>query len=120
MRLYESMPSFIKNEARDSDQGERVHECGQHTGAMVAVGFYVIRGSGLKPEADRGQRDRESVGEIMSRVRDQSQAVGANAGEGLDRDKQDGRPKGPLQDLSSAMVVAVVVQIVSRNSILIP
>ena len=85
--MQKTIPGFPENERRDHYQRERIHERRQDSCAMVAEGLYSIGGLELEPKRNRGQHQRQGIGEIVSGIRQQRQAASPKARNHLDHDK---------------------------------
>jgi len=96
-RLRKAMNRLDGDPTRNEDQRERVEECRENAGTLVAEGFFVGGGTGLEPDGDEGEHDGERVGGVMSGFRDQGEGVGSQAGKQREHHIRNGGDKGEAQ-----------------------
>ena len=77
----ETMHGFDGNANRDDDQGERIDECGEHAGALVAEGFLVRCGTALEVHGDEGEQQSQGVRDVVAGFRDQRERMSMQTGE---------------------------------------
>jgi len=103
--VAQAFPGFPEDPGGDAHQGKRVYKRGQHTGAVIAVGFDGVGRFGLDVKGDCRQDQGQSVGEIVAGIGEESQTVGPQAGDDLDHDEQKRNDERPLQGLPGAVMV---------------
>src|SRR5438270_7675212 len=84
-RVPHSKKSLIKDVKGNCDQGQRIDEGGQYSGAMVAKSLGGAGRASLDKYRDPRQQQSQQVGYVVAGFRKQSQTVGPNPGK--ERDK---------------------------------
>ena len=79
-----------------------VDQRGQHSGAVVAVGFRGIRWSRVQIDRDQRQQQSQKIGEIVSRLGQQGQGVGPDTRHHQQHDVSQRYPERDLENASRA------------------
>ena len=93
-RRDEALVGFIENKDRDDHQRSGIRQRGQDPCTLVTVGASRLGGLGRQPHGKPTQSEREYVGEVVSRVREQSQAVRPPASNRFDDNEGRGQREG--------------------------
>ena len=74
--MLESPERFVKNEKRDRNERTRIDQRGQHSRTLISVGLARVGRTRLEVNRHQGKQQSEKVGEIVSRLGEQSQLMG--------------------------------------------
>ena len=88
--MKEAFERLIEKAQRHQDQQNGVGERGQNSGALIAIGALMIRGTRGPVQGDPGNQQRGNVGEIMERVADQGDGMAHVAAQQFGDNQQKG------------------------------
>ena len=78
-RRVEAVDGRESDPGGEDDEGERVDEGGEDSGALVAEGFLVGGGAALEVDGDEGEGDGEHIRNVVARFGDEGEGVCADA-----------------------------------------
>ena len=88
--MKEAFERLIEKTQRHQDQQNCVGKCGQNSGALIAIGAFVVRGPRGPVQSDPGNQQRGNVGQIVERVADQGDGMAQVAAQKLGDYQQKG------------------------------
>ena len=77
----EAVDGFDGDPDGDDDERGGIDEGGQYAGALVAEGLGVGGRAGLKIDCNKTEQERQEIGDVVARFREQGKRVGAQSGD---------------------------------------
>src|SRR4029077_1837476 len=94
-----------EDEDRERDEGSRVEERCDHSGAVVAIRLLRGRWTAFEAQCEQREEKRQRVREVMQRVADQRERTGEDPGAKLQQHEDKRRDRGDEEFSGSDVVV---------------
>ena len=95
----EAVHGFDGDPDGEDEQRRGIHKCGEHSGALIAEGLGVGRGTALEVDGDEGEQQRERVRNVVPGLGDERERMGAESGDEGHDDIGQRQHQGEPQDV---------------------